>query len=364
MKRFKLKVGIDVDDILFSCDQYAIDLANKEYGIEPPLSIEELDSWGKTGKRTDIIFDYFQKPDFFENQPLIAGAKDFIRQMVKKAEVFFITAIAPEFMSIRAKRLMDEFPEVPKENIIIGFRKDMIDVDVILDDGSHNIIQSKSAYPVLMRKPWNQHMTGCLAVNSFDEFITLINIINKSYTQILPAKKNKIIGLVGPSACGKTELIERVTNMQLAEKLVSYTTRAKRDTEDDDAYHFVSRKQFHGMKDDLFETTSYANEYYGSSKTDILHILERNHVIAAFDICGAIALKKHFPDQTILVFVNRPKKDLINAILERNIPNPDKTNRIISLGDEYKNIDMCDAAINNDGKIEKAVSELVNIINS
>ena len=79
MKRFKLKVGIDVDDILFSCDQYAIDLANKEYGIEPPLSIEELDSWGKTGKRTDIIFDYFQKPDFFESQPLIAGAKDFIQ---------------------------------------------------------------------------------------------------------------------------------------------------------------------------------------------------------------------------------------------------------------------------------------------
>lgn len=75
-------------------------------------------------------------------------------------------------------------------------------------------------------------------------------------------------------------------------------------------------------------------------------------------------MKKHFPDQTILVFVNRPKKELINAILERNIPNPDKTNRIISLGDEYKNIDMCDAVINNDGKIEKAVSELVNIINS
>lgn len=362
MKKFKLKVGIDVDDILFSCDQYAIDLANNEYGYEPPLSIEELDGWGLTGKRTDIIFKYFKNADFYKEQPIIPGAKEFIRSMVQRAEIFFITAVGHEYMSIRAKRLMQEFPEVSKENIIMGYRKDMIDVDVLLDDGSHNIILSKSTYPVLMRKPWNQHMTGCLAVNNYGEFISLIDNICRSYGKAVQIIGNKVIGLVGPSGSGKTELQKRIVEMGLAIRPVPYTTRERRDSEDLDAYHFVSRDEFNRIKPNLFETTSYAGEYYGSSIEDVNQALKTNNAIMAIDICGAIALQKTFPNNTVLVFVNRPKKEVVRTILERNISNSDKTNRIISLSDEYKNIDLCDAVVYNDGTIEKAVSELMNII--
>lgn len=364
MKKFKLRVGIDVDDILFSCDQYAIDLANEEYGYEPPLSIEELDCWGMTGKRTDIIFKYFENADFYEKQPLIPGAKDFIHSMVQRAEIFFVTAVGHDYMSIRANRLMQEFPEVLKENIIMGYRKDMIDVDVLLDDGSHNIILSKSTYPVLMRKPWNQHMTGCLAVNNFGEFISLIDNICRSYSKTAQIDGNKVIGLVGPSGSGKTALLERIVAMGLADRPVSYTTRTRRNNEDKDAYHFVSRDEFNKIKPNLFETTSYAGEYYGSAIEEVNTVLQKNNVIMAIDICGAIALQKNFPDNTVLVFINRPKKEVVRAILDRDISNSDKTNRIISLSDEYKNIDLCDAVVNNNGTVEKAVSELVHIINS
>lgn len=162
MSKFRLKFGIDVDDILFQCNEYAVTLANREYDFAPPLSINEIKTWNQRGDRSDIIFKYYSRPEFYRNQPLMKGAKEFIRELCRMGEVFFITATSPEFMSIRAQRLMKEFPEVPKENIIISSSKNLVKVDVLLDDGAHNILASESAYPVLMRRPWNSHMTAAL----------------------------------------------------------------------------------------------------------------------------------------------------------------------------------------------------------
>ena len=113
MSKFRLKFGIDVDDILFQCNEYAVTLANREYDFAPPLSINEIKTWNQRGDRSDIIFKYYSRPEFYRNQPLMKGAKEFIRELCRMGEVFFITATSPEFMSIRAQRLMKEFPEVP-----------------------------------------------------------------------------------------------------------------------------------------------------------------------------------------------------------------------------------------------------------
>ena len=32
MKKY-FRIGLDVDDILFSCNEYAVELANREYGF-------------------------------------------------------------------------------------------------------------------------------------------------------------------------------------------------------------------------------------------------------------------------------------------------------------------------------------------
>ena len=150
MKKY-FKIGLDVDDILFSCNEYAVSLANETYGFEPPMTVEEIRSWGKTGKRTDVLLDYYRREDFVRNQPLLPGAAEFVKELSRRAEVFFITALPPNLMGIRAARLMEAFPMVPGENIIMGFRKELMNVDMLLDDGGHNISASSSAYPVLMR---------------------------------------------------------------------------------------------------------------------------------------------------------------------------------------------------------------------
>lgn len=287
MKRFGLKIGIDVDDVLFACNEYAVELANKEFGFQPPIACEEIVAWGSTGNfRSDCILEYYKQDTFFKQQPVIEGAREFIETLQCKAEVFFVTAVPPEFMGIRAKRLIETFPTVPKENIIMGSKKELIQMDMLLDDGAHNIIASKTAYPVLFRKPWNQHMTGCLSVNNYSEFLTLVDSV-------------------------------------------------------------------------LNEITMYAGECYGSCINDIEKALCNNNVVMALDICGAIAMKRAFPDKAVIVFVRRDKKTLIQAILERDISVEDKSNRIISLSDELKNEELCDVVVVNNESLKDVVDEFI-----
>lgn len=66
-------------------------------------------------------------------------------------------------MSLRAKQILTAFPDFPEQNIIMGFQKSLVHFDVTLDDGPHNILKSCAKYPVLMRRPWNESLSGILS---------------------------------------------------------------------------------------------------------------------------------------------------------------------------------------------------------
>lgn len=195
-RHYKMSVALDVDDLLLECIPYAIKLSNEKYHITPPISIHEVDRWGHLGSRADVIFEYFKDPKFYEDQPVIPGAKEFVRKLTQIAEVFISTSIPPEFMGIRAKRIMEEFPEIPVENIYMGSRKDKINVDVLFDDGMHNVFKSNAKYPILMRRPWNQDATGMLAVNNYDEFLKLLEVIIKSNSSLEDPVLNHPLSLI------------------------------------------------------------------------------------------------------------------------------------------------------------------------
>ena len=40
-----LTFGIDFDDVLCDLNIHAVELANREHPMDPPLRLEELDSW-------------------------------------------------------------------------------------------------------------------------------------------------------------------------------------------------------------------------------------------------------------------------------------------------------------------------------
>ena len=87
-RKYKLSTALDIDDLLMECTSYAIKLANEKYNFEPPLSLYEITGWGKLGKRSDVIHEFFSDPEFYRTQPVIEGAKEFVEKLTKITDVY------------------------------------------------------------------------------------------------------------------------------------------------------------------------------------------------------------------------------------------------------------------------------------
>jgi len=366
-RKFRLSTALDIDDLLMECTGYAIKLANEKYKFDPPLSIYEVEHWGKHNTRVDVIYEYFNDPDFYQTQPVYQGAKEFVRRLSTMTEVFVSTAIPPEFMGIRAKRIMEEFPEIPADHIYMGSRKDKIQVDILFDDAMHNILNSSARYPILMRRPWNRDATGMLAVNNYDEFLRLVEVISESYTINKSASLSEpgIVVLVGPSGSGKSKIATKVlSKTEKFQKLVSYTTKDPTAVEENQWYNYVSVDTFRQMCDsgEMFQSTMYAGHGYGSRKQDVQNILANGkHVLTTMDICGAMSLKTHFKN-VITIYIKREKKALMTSILRKNSSIEDKVNRLIAIESERQNAEICDFIVEFEN-YDDAAAKILNILN-
>lgn len=365
-RKYRLSTALDIDDLLMECTSYAIRLANEKYKFDPPMTMYEKDRWGLTGERIDSIYPYFNDADFYRTQPVYEGAKEFVRKLSRMTEVFVCTAVPPEFMGIRAQRIMEEFPEIPADHIYMGARKDNIHVDILFDDAMHNILNSTAKYPVLMRRPWNQEATGMLAVNNYDEFLKMVEIIAESYS-VANAPKPKasdIVVLVGPSSTGKSKLAARLLeDNDSFEKLPSYTTKDPTAVEENTWYNYVSVESFRSMCDsgEIFQSTMYSGHGYGSKKADINEILARGkRVLTAMDICGAMSLKTQYKNVTT-IYLKRDKRSLMANILKKNSSIEDKVNRLVSLDYVDKNAALCDYVISFDD-YDTAFGKLSNLL--
>ena len=365
-RKYRLSTALDIDDLLMECTSYAIKLANEKYNFNPPLSLYEVTGWGKLGTRSDVIHEFFSDPEFYRTQPLYKGAKEFVKKLSEMTEVFVSTAIPPEFMGIRAKRIMEEFPEIPPDHIYMGSRKDKIHVDILFDDAMHNVLSSEAKYPILMRRPWNQDATGMLAVNTYEEFLRLVEEIADSYS-VRPEENKKtpnVVVLVGPSGSGKSTIARKVlAKTDRFEKLVSYTTKDPTAVEENEWYNYVSVEEFREMCEsgEMFQSTMYAGHGYGSRKSDVENILDRGkHVLTTMDICGAMSLKTNFKNVTT-IYIQREKKALLSNILRKNSSIEDKANRILAIDFENKNASICDYIVDFDN-YDEATEKICDIL--
>lgn len=367
-RKYRLSTALDIDDLLMECTSYAIRLANEKYNFDPPMTIYEKESWGKLGKRIDSIYPYFSDPEFYRTQPVYPGAKEFVRKLSQMTEVYISTAVPPEFMGIRAQRIMEEFPEISPDHIYMGSSKDKIHVDILFDDGMHNILSSNAKYPILMRRPWNQEATGMMAVNNYDEFLKLVEVIAESYSvqsEDMMTEEPSVVVLVGPSGSGKSKIATQVlAQTDRYEKLMSYTTNDPTAVEKNEWYNYVPLDTFRSMCEsgEMFQSTMYAGHGYGSRKQDVDAILGKGKcVLTTMDIGGAMSLKTYFKN-VITIYIKREKKALMASILRKNSSIEDKVNRLIAIETEQKNADICDYVIKFD-TYEDAANQICDILN-
>lgn len=206
-----------------------------------------------------------------------------------------------------------------------------------------------------------------LAVNNYEEFLKLVEVIAESYSAIPHPQAQEdpdIVVLVGPSSSGKSKIATRfLAENEDFEKLVSYTTKDPTALEVNHWYNYVPLEDFRKMCDsgEMLQSTMYAGHGYGSKKGDIEHILSRGkRVMTTMDICGAMSLKTYYKNVTT-IYIKREKKALMANILRKNSSIEDKVNRLTAIEYEEKNAALCDYVIEFDTYAE-ALEQLHKIL--
>lgn len=332
----KITIGVDWDDVLCDLNTRAIELANRDHGLD--LKLHDITSWENTGKAS-VIKQYYEDMELYQRQYVTVEAKTFMKMLQKEGEVFIITAIPPEFMGVRVGQIKKVFPDFPNENIIMGSQKHLVHFDITLDDANHNIFKSNSNFPVLFRKPWNQDATGVLSVNGYEDFLQLVHQIKRSMVESVHSLKHPaIIALVGPSGSGKHLIMEKLLAHPEFAHPVSYTTNPNNLKR----HLYITAEDF--SKAQFLETTMYGGYGYGTMEKDVRDLMEKGlSVVMPMDICGAITVKRQFP--TLMVYCKQSKDKLIENILKKDCDLEEKKLRLLALEPERKHEPLCDLTV-------------------
>jgi len=182
----------------------------------------------------------------------------------------------------------------------------------------------------------------------------------------------KLFLIVGPSGSGKGTIIDKFKEKYSGFVYpVSYTTRAVRDGEvDGEVYHFVDKDEFEGMikDDELLEyATVHGDNYYGTSKKDIVEPLKQGAVVMReVDIQGFHSIQKIVPEQNLVsVFMKAKDLDDLKRRIEMRgqISKEEMERRMESAKKEIAQSDDCDYLVINEwGNVEKCLKEVEEIV--
>lgn len=136
-----------------------------------------------------------------------------------------------------------------------------------------------------------------------------------------------ILLLLGRSGCGKSTIEELLVTRRGYEKVVTCTTRKRREGEPEDSYHFMTKDEFlmRLNSGDFAEWDTYGDNFYGTLKES----LEGDRML----VCvitpeGAANIKKEFPDAFIVHVKTDMKTSVMRAVGREAELDPGKMHRI------------------------------------
>ncbi len=181
--------------------------------------------------------------------------------------------------------------------------------------------------------------------------------------------------LIGPSGVGKSVILKRIRAMHPEFHIPrSATTRAKRDGETEELYHFVSDAEFDSLiaaNKTLEWAIVHGGARYGTMVDEIVPFIEQGKtVIREVDVQGFVSIQNHpiFKDgehrlQSIFI-LPESQTQLIEHITKRSpISDDELARRMESMEKELAYAKHCSASVvNREGKLEETIAEVERLI--
>ncbi len=183
-------------------------------------------------------------------------------------------------------------------------------------------------------------------------------------------KKGKIFFVIGPTAAGKTVIVNYIlTNRPKTTRAVSYTTREKREGEvNAKDYFFVTKKEFKKLiKDNKFiEYSEVYGNLYGTTKESFKAIEKGYDVIKIIDFQGAKKFKESGIEAIYLFFAPKDIATLRQRLEKRGDKDIDERLKVYQ--EELRFKKECDYYIDTSGiensDIKNCAIKVMKIIDS
>lgn len=137
----------------------------------------------------------------------------------------------------------------------------------------------------------------------------------------MSVSSGKLVIVAGPSGTGKTTIVRHLLGVfpRLAFSISACSRPKRKNERDGEDYYFLTAEQFRNKinNGDFLEWEEvYPGSYYGTLRSEVERLWAAGrHVIFDIDVKGALNLKKHFPSQSITIFIQPPSVEALEQRL-------------------------------------------------
>lgn len=153
-----LKILFDADDVAETLAQGWVSILNGRYGTS--VSLEDVTDWGISLAFPTLtkkqIYGVLQEEQIWANLQPIPGAQEHLQRLYDEGhKLYMVTATDYRTCRVKIERILEFFPFLDAEHIIIAHNKQMVTGDVLIDDGPHNLVGGRY-FRILFDQPHNR----------------------------------------------------------------------------------------------------------------------------------------------------------------------------------------------------------------
>lgn len=177
-----MKIGIDFDNVLANSTSVYLELFNKL--VSTNYKLNDIRDYNickiLPNKYDNLVRRLWQDKFIWDNIQPLSDSQTYTSLLAKKHELYVITASTPSVIDWKFNWLKKNYPFLKEENFIVIRDKQLINIDVLIDDYEINLINGNYK-GILLNKPWNEDFNeseyNISRANNWEEIYQIINCL-------------------------------------------------------------------------------------------------------------------------------------------------------------------------------------------